>query len=398
MITDDEVLRLFERADPARTGDATPAIDAAGYLDALRTRSSTVDYIDTEPASTEPPTNRRRWLAAAGAAAAVAVIVGGLVLAARPDDRTGVPSDTGAVTEQPPVTEQPVTTPPAGATTPAVEDAATRIGFVGLPPEGATPSTPEGGEMVVWIYACGTPAEPGGRIGDPSEIDTFPLLGQLLVLADGRLIWQKYEDLPEGANRLSTGLLEQRLTPEGVELMRSEAAEFAGEPLHCLPGSHDMLFASPDDDSESKTISVDNEHSARLLDPWSWLPATAWEDREIRAYVPTKYLVTILTEDPIDIEPDQLTALLPAAAADLIEAKPNDGQGFNVTFTTDEARALAAALDDAGLARDGLLNLYQLDYQFDYQEGSRDTVAHITFSVGCVGEVAVVPIRDGCAA
>ena len=139
-------------------------------------------------------------------------------------------------------------------------------------------------------------------------------------------------------------------------------------------------------------------HRARLLDPWSWLPATAWEDREITAYVPTKYLVTIFTEDPIGIEEEQLTALLPAAAADLIAAKPNDGQGYNLTFTTDEARALAAALDEAGLERDGLLNLYRLDYQFDYQDGSRDAVVHIAFSVGCVGEVAVVPVRDGCAA
>ena len=89
MITDDEVLRLFERADPAQTDDAAPAIDAAGYLDALRTRSSTVTYIDTEPTPTEPPTNHHRWLAAAAAAATVAVIAGGLILASRDDDETG---------------------------------------------------------------------------------------------------------------------------------------------------------------------------------------------------------------------------------------------------------------------------------------------------------------------
>lgn len=39
MITDDEVMRLFERADPARVDHAAPVIDAAGHLDALRTRS-----------------------------------------------------------------------------------------------------------------------------------------------------------------------------------------------------------------------------------------------------------------------------------------------------------------------------------------------------------------------
>ena len=50
----------------------------------------------------------------------------------------------------------------------------------------------------------------------------MPPLGALWVF-DERLIWQKFEDLPEGANSQSTGLLEQRLTPEGVELMRSEA-------------------------------------------------------------------------------------------------------------------------------------------------------------------------------
>ena len=53
-------------------------------------------------------------------------------------------------------------------------------------------------------------------------------------------------------------------------------------------------------------------------------------------------------------------------------------------FTTDEARALAAALDDAGLEQDELLNAFQLDYQFDYHDESRDTVVHIVFSfAGC---------------
>jgi hypothetical protein len=33
VITDDEVMRLFERADPARVKDPAPVIDATGYLD-----------------------------------------------------------------------------------------------------------------------------------------------------------------------------------------------------------------------------------------------------------------------------------------------------------------------------------------------------------------------------
>ena len=41
MITDDEVMRILERADPARVDDEIPMIDAAGYLDGLREGAST---------------------------------------------------------------------------------------------------------------------------------------------------------------------------------------------------------------------------------------------------------------------------------------------------------------------------------------------------------------------
>ena len=49
MITDDEVLRLFEQADPARIADAAPIVAAADYLDALRSRSSNVATIEPTP-------------------------------------------------------------------------------------------------------------------------------------------------------------------------------------------------------------------------------------------------------------------------------------------------------------------------------------------------------------
>ena len=85
MITEDEAMRLLKRADPARVDDATPYTDAAGYLAALRTRSTTVTVIDTEPTPTRRP-SPHRWLIAAAAAVVVAVVVGGLVLATRDDD------------------------------------------------------------------------------------------------------------------------------------------------------------------------------------------------------------------------------------------------------------------------------------------------------------------------
>jgi hypothetical protein len=211
----------------------------------------------------------------------------------------------------------------------------------------------------------------------------FPALGELTVLADGRLIWLKNEYVPEGANSLSTGLLEQRLTPEGVELMRSEAsaALSSGEPQHCTEGYHDVYLVYAGDWDDAQGLRDDDEHLARAIDPWSWLPATAWDDPEIRAYVPSTYLVTIEGPDNWRVEPDQLTAQLPAAA----DLTPADAFLRQISpfapLTTDEARAFAAALDDAGLERDPLWNAYQLDYQFVYHDESQDTVVHIVFRV-----------------
>jgi hypothetical protein len=85
VITEDEATRLLKRADPARVDDSAPFVDAAGYLAALRTRSTTVTLIDTEPTPTRPE-HRHRWPIIAAAAAVVAIVVGGLVLATRDDD------------------------------------------------------------------------------------------------------------------------------------------------------------------------------------------------------------------------------------------------------------------------------------------------------------------------
>jgi hypothetical protein len=87
VITDDEVMRLFERADPARVDDAAPVIDAAGYLYTLRERSSNVTLIDTEPTPIRPP-SRHRWPIIIAAAAAVVLLVVGAVIVAARDNAT----------------------------------------------------------------------------------------------------------------------------------------------------------------------------------------------------------------------------------------------------------------------------------------------------------------------
>jgi hypothetical protein len=95
--------------------------------------------------------------------------------------------------------------------------------------------------------------------------------------------------------------------------------------------------------------------------------------------VPSTYLITIEGPDDRRFEPDQLTAQLPAAG----DLTPADGHLEQISpyapLTTEEARAFAAALDDAGLEQDPLWNAYQLDYQFVHHDESQDTVVHIVF-------------------
>jgi len=103
---------------------------------------------------------------------------------------------------------------------------------------------------------------------------------------------------------------------------------------------------------------------ARLTDPASWLPASAWQDREIRAYVPSRFNVSYGAQ-PQTMEPSRILALLPAPVEKMLRAKARTRtQGsvgtpghlhavynYSSDVTTEEARALAKALDNAGVER-----------------------------------------------
>ena len=95
MISDQEVLRLFEGAKPAPVDDAASVLDAAGYLDALLARNNDSTRHESEP--TQLPvrdgaivvdlesaqgarSGRRRWPVAAAALAAVVLLAAGTVL------------------------------------------------------------------------------------------------------------------------------------------------------------------------------------------------------------------------------------------------------------------------------------------------------------------------------
>jgi hypothetical protein len=239
-------------------------------------------------------------------------------------------------------------------------------GFTGLPPLGATPSTPESGvlEMYYWVHDL------RGRTRN-------------WVYADGRLIRL-------GATRDNgtplPGFREQRLTLEGVKLLRSEIIS-AGGFGHAQPppGSESLHNANP------PTIQIRRGDrlvplrwannlkrlEARLTDPDSWLPASAWKQREIKAaYVPSRFEVcaTAVVGDPPDLRlqqmsPARIVALLPEAAQNALRGRDWNARGAGpgcFAVMTDEARSLAKALNGAGPEKKGRLN-----YKFNAPGPSR---------------------------
>jgi hypothetical protein len=252
-------------------------------------------------------------------------------------------------------------------------------GFIGLPPVGATPSAPESGELVLrWLGRSATHARPHWR----EEGVVLRPLFRVWVYADGRIIWseessQSSRTVPEGANELTTGYLEQRLTPEGVELLRSEVVgllEGSGIPLETVPTDDEprrFRVEVRDGDRlvranwEGTGIATPEQRAARrrvdalLTDTASLLPPSAWAVREIRAYVPSHYEVCMDTSPPKDAS--QLLSLLPAKAADVLRGKSLKGSegdlvqareggrtaviGRSATYctklTTEEAREVA---------------------------------------------------------
>ena len=217
-------------------------------------------------------------------------------------------------------------------------------GFVGLPPVGATPSAPESGELVIQ-YRIDT----DGRKGTGEA--------RAWVYADGRLI------------TLRRGFLEQRLTPDGVELLRSEIVSAGLEHYQPAPGPwiHNVIQVRIGDRLAGYHANFPERLRGRLADPASWLPASAWEDRQIRAYVAPRYAIKYVAL-PKTLERSRILSLLPPPAEDMLRSKDavaEYGQQGSPAFppllpitayvsdlTTKEARALAQALDEAGLKRD----------------------------------------------
>jgi hypothetical protein len=237
------------------------------------------------------------------------------------------------------------------------------VQVIGLPPDGSVASTPVRGELVVFSWA-----------GGPNRIRT-----RMWVYADGRLIrLLEAARLAYGTGGQFTRYGEQHLTPQGVELLRSEAASSGlfTDDLDLASGrglsfgrievrSGDRLvhvrwgdLPLPQDAKTATQAQADTiqQLAARLSDPASWLPASAWEDLQLRPYVPAMFAICV-SGPPFDKGPpsdaDLIENVLPRSAADLladVEWK-DDRWGPCTSVSTEDARSLVSAFEQEGYKR-----------------------------------------------
>lgn len=235
----------------------------------------------------------------------------------------------------------PTASPSSASAAPPIDRSYRDVGYIGLPPRGATPSdqTPTGLVETFWLPRRGGPFYSGAAF----------------LYADGRLIWNEY--VPAQPLEGSTGWLEQRLTTEGIALVRALAAESTdGRP--------------------------------RRLDPAELpgqLPDDAWLDRTVRPYIASEYAACLNVSDQenpfLDVSmtlPKMLSAL-PRPASDLLRghphvpyAEPNSPEPLEcLLLDLAAARRLDAALREAGAEQDESWNRYQLEYHvvLDRAEG-----------------------------
>jgi hypothetical protein len=269
-------------------------------------------------------------------------------------------------------------------------------GIVGLPPVGATPSTPERGVLELYY-----------------QVNDVETASRTWVYADGRLI-----RLGAPPRR---GFLEQRLTREGVKLLRSEILA-AGGFGHAQPPPGSTSLSETHGPADIKVRKGDRlvplrwasdltRLEARLTNPGSWLPASAWKQPKVRAYVPARFDVcagAVVVPDLdkpqqgariVPMGPARIVALLPAAAQNVLRGRhwrtevsrgPGVGPGVPgvrrgiyggcFAVTTDGARSLAKALDGAGPAAARKGGWINLNYRFDAPGPSRQVWIGISFS------------------
>jgi hypothetical protein len=123
------------------------------------------------------------------------------------------------------------------------------------------------GRSLFSIRACHTPT------GGLSVFDTlFPALGELIVLADGRLIWLKYEICPRvrtRCRRVCSNNVSHPRASSSCGPKRARRSVRAYLSIAAPRGTTNTYAVYAGEWADARSLRVDDEHLARVIDPWS---------------------------------------------------------------------------------------------------------------------------------
>jgi len=223
------------------------------------------------------------------------------------------------------------------------------IAIAGLPAAGAKPTKSTNADLAV-VY--------DGPDGQGNEMD-------LSVFTDGRMVWQRWSPhgdwanpparpltVPPGATPFETGYVWQRLTPDGVNRMRSAmlaAGLFDGHRLRTIQDYQvevriqgRLIWGGHPAGQHATAAQLDALHAlqTQMADPASWLPAADWADEQIHPFVPACYAMNT-ERGGVDL------SKLPADARDELRQHMHNGYAHGA-MPTDRFRILFRALIKAG--------------------------------------------------
>jgi hypothetical protein len=189
-------------------------------------------------------------------------------------------------------------------------------------------------------------------------------MDEIYIYVDGRLV-SRQQTLDEYTD--TGGWLEQRLTPQGIELLRSElvASGLFNESTSFIKRVQELAISLRQGDrmvtlrasSAQDPFGATREQAAAIdeiarifRDLEAWLPEDAWQDRETHAFVPSRYRVSVDFAGIGNTMPEDPSQLPPAAEELLRESDDLKPSGSCQIVTTERA----GQLSDELAAADGI--------------------------------------------